>query len=100
MRTSTVIALAPVLPALTTFMHGASRVGRAGKRVRMYREESALTTTPAVNAAVKTLLENGITVRVYEKSVIYTPVLVADTVVWERKNTCRTRDYTCVEVEL
>lgn len=100
MRTTTVSALAPILPALSTFITGSSRIGRAGKRVRVYRVEPSLVTTAKVNEAVKTLLEQGYKVRVYEHTVIYHPTIIADTVVWERRNTCRTRNYTCVEVEL
>jgi len=100
MRATTVAALTPVLPALATFVAGATKVRHSGKRLRCYRAEPALTTSEAVTAAMKTLLSEGYTVRVYEGTTIYYPTLVGDTVVYEPRSTKRERDYTCVEVEL
>lgn len=102
MRTTTVTALAPLLVPLSTFIVGSTRVGRAGKRVRIYRPETTFVTTPAATAAVKTLLEEGVTVRVYQSEQVLYPALASDgTVVWNASlATSKERDYTCVEVEL
>lgn len=109
MRTNTVIALAPILPAIATFYNGALKLLRAGKAIRIYRPETEVQWTPEVNEAVKTLVSNGYTVKVYEKTDIYTPVLIADTVVWEKRTTHRDRSkpngrlnrpYSVVEVTL
>lgn len=100
MRTQTVAALAAILAPVSTFAAGATATKRVGKRVRIYRAEESLQWTPAVNEAVKTILAAGHEVRVYEGEVIYKPVIVADTVVWERSDSRRERDYTVVEIKL
>ena len=100
MRTQTVAALAAILAPIATFAAGSTATKRVGKRVRIYRPELSLQWTPEVNAAVKLILEAGHKVRVYEGGVIYHPTMVADTVVWERNDARRDRDYTVVEVEL
>lgn len=100
MRTQIAAALNNILLPLATFAAGSTATKRVGKRVRIYRPEQSLVWTPAVNDAVKALLTAGHKVRVYEGEVIYYPTIIADTVVWERSDSRRDRDYTVVEVEL
>lgn len=102
MRTTTVTALAPLLLPLSTFINGSTRIGRSGKRVRIYRPETEFVTTPAATEAIKTLLSEGVKVRVYQSEKVLYPTLADDgAVVWnDSRETSRERDYTCVEVEL
>lgn len=103
MLTKTVTAFAPVLPALATLNAGSTKTRRSGKRVRMYRAELQVQDTPAIREAIHTLLSAGYTVKVYEGTRIYTPVLIHDTLVWEARFTKRDRSrqgYSCVEVVL
>lgn len=108
MKTNTIATFASILAPLSTFCNGAFKTLRHRNRIRIYRPEAAVQWTPEVNAAVKTLLDAGHTVKVYEGSYIWSPVLVAGTVVWERKDSRVDRSagegrfdcYSCVEVAL
>jgi hypothetical protein len=109
MRTDTIARFAAILPSLATFCTGSFKTLRKANRIRIYRPEAVVEWSPEVNAAIKTLLESGHVVKVYEKAFVYCPVLVADTVVWERKDARVDRSagegrfdaaYSCVEVSL
>lgn len=109
MNTKNIATLAAIIAPLATFATGAFKTLRSGNRMRIYRPEVEVQWTPEVNAAVKTLLEAGHAVKIYEKAVIWTPVIVADTLVWERRDAKVDRSvgegrfdraYSCVEVAL
>lgn len=98
MRTSTIAKVTNVLPALSVFTTG--RTARVGKRVRLYQGGSKVTTSPAVQTALVTLLSANASVRVYEGDAIYDLRLDGSTVVWEQRSSKKTRSTAVVEVVL
>lgn len=99
MLTTTVAKLTTMLPHLTTLSIGAHRTARKGKRVRLYRSETVLV-DPTLCAAVRGMLENGSTVKVYEGTTIFTPALDGETVVWHKRTTKKNREQIVVELTM
>lgn len=102
MLTSTVATIANVLPSLATIAAGTTRTARKGKRIRTYHELTHLVgaADSPLMLAIRSLVEAGYTVKVYEGAIIYTPTIENGTLVWNGKATRKVRDYVCVEVAL
>lgn len=84
MITTAAKAVAAVAPAMATLASNAFKTRRLGDGARIYRAERKLPETPEVRAALVSLLDAGLSVRVFEGDAIWALRLADDgALVWE-----------------
>lgn len=102
MSVKSVIAhVIPSFPHVSALVHGSSRTARKGTSLRVYREETILSTKSPLVDAITELLKLGLSVKVYEGSFIHTPVLEnGEIAAWSPRRTSKRRSKVVVEVNL